>query len=64
MIYAERVGAYGAENYLLMENFKNWLVLKELITDESIILGIAMDDVSTTPPDRCRYRVIYLADRL
>lgn len=62
MVYARRVGAYGLENSILMEKFKAWVTHKGYMNEEAIILGIARDDVSVTPPDKCRYDVCLLGD--
>ena len=55
--YMRRIGAYGNENQRLMETFKTWVKAKKLFTDETVILGIAWDDVHSVNPDHCRYDV-------
>lgn len=62
MLYVERMGAYGPENYSLMGNFKQMLAARGLFGDDAVILGIAMDDPRVTPPEKCRYRVCLLTD--
>lgn len=56
-IYARRIGAYGYENRALMERLKSWAAENGLMNDETVILGIARDDPSGTPPDLYRYDV-------
>ncbi len=60
MIYARRVGAYGAENVMLMERFKSWVTENGYMTDESALLGIARDNALVTEPNQCRYDVCLL----
>ena len=55
ILYMRRTGAYGAENYELMESLKKYAFNRGLLKD-SIIYGIAYDG-PTTPPERCRYDV-------
>lgn len=62
MVFARRVGAYGPENGALMEKFKKWALDNGYMTDDAVILGIARDDVNTTPPDACRYDVCLLGE--
>jgi len=56
IIYMRRIGAYGIENYKLMESLKEWAKLKGLLKD-SIIYGIAQDNPTDTPHEQCRYDV-------
>lgn len=56
--YLRRTGPNGPENRQLMERLKAFL--KERGRDGvrgPSWLGIALDDPSRTPPDRCRYDV-------
>jgi DNA gyrase inhibitor len=53
--YIRRVGPYGTENVQTMESLKSWAKSKNLFTDETIILGIALDNPETTKPENCRY---------
>lgn len=62
MIYARRTGRYGAENGNLMEKFKLWVIEHGYMTQEAVLLGIAWDNVNTTPPEQCRYDVVLLGD--
>lgn len=57
MIFARRVGAYGPENAILMERFKAFLQKEGYMQEDSVILGIARDDMRVTPPERLRYDV-------
>jgi len=55
IVYMRRTGAYGSENYKLMETLKEWANQKGLLKD-SIIYGIAHDNENTLP-EKCRYDV-------
>ncbi len=56
ILYMRRVGAYGAENHLLMETFKQELRNQHLFQNPTI-LGIAQDNPLTTSTEHCRYDV-------
>lgn len=62
MVYARRIGAYGAENVMLMEKFKLWANNHGYMTDEAVLLGIAQDDVNIVSPQQCRYDVVLLGN--
>lgn len=53
--YMRRIGAYGSENFKLMEQLKDW-ARKNHLMDNSVIVGIAHDGPNT-PPEECRYAV-------
>lgn len=55
--YMRRIGKYGKENKILMENFKSYLIKNYLLNDSSIILGIALDNPINTPDENQRYDV-------
>lgn len=55
--YVRRTGAYGPKNQKLMEDFKTYLKEKDMLSDEAILLGIALDDPATTPAERQRYDI-------
>jgi DNA gyrase inhibitor GyrI len=55
--YMRRTGAYGAENYALMDRLKAWAGDKGLFNKSAVILGISQDNPQTTPPENCRYDV-------
>lgn len=57
VLYMRRTGAYGAENYALMNQFKDWLNLHNLYGDDVVILAIPFDNPNTTKPQNCRYDV-------
>ena len=60
--FASRTGAYGPENRALMERFKKWAYDSGYMTEDAVILGIACDAVSNTPPDECLYLVCLLGE--
>jgi DNA gyrase inhibitor GyrI len=53
--YIRNIGPYGINNVQTMENLKSWAESKNLLDDESIILGIAYDNPKLTKPENCRY---------
>lgn len=55
--YMRRTGNYGFKNKILMENFKEYLREKNLLDQNSIILGIALDNPAITDKDKLRYDV-------
>lgn len=55
--YLRRTGPYGPENRQLMERLKAFLKERAGWGPGPSLLGIALDDPSRTPPDRCRYDV-------
>ena len=54
--YMKRTGAYGIENFKLMENFKIWASNNNLL-DTGTIYTIAHDNPEIVPPQNCRYDV-------
>lgn len=57
VIYMRRTGAYGKENHVLMNNFKEWLKKHDLFNNDTAIFAIPLDDPATTEAHRCRYDV-------
>lgn len=55
VIFMRRVGAYGPENFKLMNALKQWADKKGLLRN-SVIYGVAQDNLDT-PPEKCRYDV-------
>ena len=55
--YMRRTGNYGFKNKILMENFKEYLRENSLLDQNSIILGIALDNPAITDKDKLRYDV-------
>ena len=53
--YIRKIGPYGPQNVEVMEQLKNWAKEKNLLNEESIILGIAQDNPEFTEPNACRY---------
>jgi DNA gyrase inhibitor GyrI len=53
--YIRKIGTYGPQNVEVMEQLKSWAKEKNLINEESIILGIAQDNPEFTEPNACRY---------
>lgn len=57
MIYLRCVGPYGAENTRHMAYLKDWARENHLLHEDSIILGIPLDNPKVTVPDHCRYDI-------
>ena len=49
--YLRRTGPYGPENRQLMERLKAFLKERGRMESGTVLLGIALDDPSRTPPD-------------
>ena len=62
MIYMRHVGEYGLKNKELMETFKQFLKDNHLLNDQSVILGIALDNPQITPVHQLRYDVGLIVD--
>lgn len=57
VLYMRRTGPYGKDNYVLMSSFKDYLITHKLFCDETVILGIPLDNPVITEGDKCRYDV-------
>jgi len=55
--YMRRVGAYGPKNKELMATFKAYLKTHDLLNEETVILGVALDDPQVIPANALRYDV-------
>ena len=53
--YMRRTGAYGIECKTVMEQLKSWARKTNNLNNDSIILGIALDNPEVTIPESCRY---------
>ncbi|MGL6108068.1 AraC family transcriptional regulator [Romboutsia sp.] len=60
--YMRRVGAYGFENFALMEKLKQWASEKKLL-NEGDIYAIAQDNPEFTPSQNCRYDVCIIISK-
>lgn len=60
--YMRRVGAYGAENYDLMEELKVWIGENELWSEDTTIYGIARDNPELIGAENGRYDVGVVVD--
>jgi DNA gyrase inhibitor GyrI len=60
--YMRSVGEYGSKNHALMEIFKAFLSEHDLFDDNTVILGIALDDTAQIPAEECRYDVGLVLD--
>lgn len=57
VIYMRRTGAYGIENYKLMDTFKKWVQENNLYNEDTVIYAIPMDAPEKVMPCQCRYDV-------
>jgi DNA gyrase inhibitor GyrI len=55
--YMRNVGEYGLKNHELMETFKAFLSGNDLFGEDTVILGIALDNPAQMPAEECRYDV-------
>jgi DNA gyrase inhibitor GyrI len=55
--YMRGVGEYGSKNRALMETFKAFLSENGLFGENTVILGIALDNPAQIPAEECRYDV-------
>lgn len=55
--YMRRTGEYGIKNKELMETFKAYLRERNLLSADSTILGIALDDPESVEKENLRYDV-------
>lgn len=55
--YMRRIGEYGKENKALMETFKAYLKQHKLFDEDTILLGIALDNPAETPASMQKYDV-------
>jgi DNA gyrase inhibitor GyrI len=55
--YMRSVGEYGLRNHELMETFKAFLSKNDLFDEDTVILGIALDNPAQIPAEKCRYDV-------
>lgn len=53
--YIRGTGPYGEENFAVMAQLKDWAAEHKLFNSEAVILAIAHDDATVTPPAQCRY---------
>ncbi|MFT8708874.1 MAG: GyrI-like domain-containing protein [Sporolactobacillus sp.] len=57
MAYMRQNGPYGADNHHLMERLKAWAKAHQLVNNDAVIVGIALDDPHMTAASACRYDV-------
>lgn len=62
VVYMRRIGAYGEQNYKLMQDMKEWIQGQNLWGSNGTMYGIAQDNAVTTPPKQCRYDVCFVTD--
>lgn len=55
--YMRAVGAYDIQNKALMEALKDYVRRNYRMDEQTVILGVALDDPSVTPSDQLRYDV-------
>lgn len=60
--YMRRTGEYGIGNKILMENFKAYLRAHHLLSEDSVILAIPLDNPESTEKEHLRYDVGLIVD--
>lgn len=55
-------GAYGENNKKLMEKMKEYAKSKDIFNEDTVIYGIALDDLNEVSSDQCRYEVALVVD--
>ncbi len=60
--YLRHTGPYGAANKDTMERLKAWAKDAQLLSDDSVIFGIAQDNPEQTAPENCRYDACLAVD--
>ncbi len=61
-LFMRHKGAYGEQNFKLMQDMKDWIKSHNLWSESGTIYGIAQDNPVTTPPEECRYDVCFVTD--
>lgn len=64
LVYMRNTGAYGEQNFKLMQAMKEWIKSQDLWNENGTIYGIAQDNPSITPPENCRYDVCFITERV
>lgn len=64
IIFMRRTGAYGQQNFKLMQDMKEWISSHNLWDESGVIYGIAQDNVANTPSENCRYDVCFVTDQI
>lgn len=64
VVYMRRIGPYGEQNYKLMQDMKQWIQKYNLWDENSVIYGIAQDNIAITVPEKCRYDVCFVTDSI
>lgn len=59
-----RTGAYGEQNYKLMQDMKEWIRSNNLWHESGTIYAIAQDNAATTPIEQCRYDVCFVTEQV
>lgn len=60
--YMRNIGEYGANNQQFMDRFKAYMSNHQLLNDQSVILGIALDNPAFTPRHLLRYDIGLIVD--
>lgn len=63
VVYMRRVGAYGEQNFKLMQTMKEWVRKQSLWDNNGAIYAIAQDNPAIVPPEKCRYDVCYVTEQ-
>lgn len=63
IVYMRRTGAYGEQNFILMQRMKEWIRNHDLWCSGGTIYAVAQDNAATTPPEKCRYDICFVTER-
>lgn len=63
LVYMRNTGAYGEQNFKLMQKMKDWVKKQGLWNECGTIYGIAQDNPSFTPSEQCRYDVCFVTEQ-
>jgi DNA gyrase inhibitor GyrI len=64
VVYMRRIGAYGEQNFKLMQRMKEWVQSRNLWDKNAAIYAIAQDNPAAVPPEECRYDVCYVTEQV
>ncbi|HCD08998.1 MAG TPA: DNA gyrase inhibitor [Thermoanaerobacter sp.] len=62
--YMRRVGAYGQQNFILMQAMKEWVQNQNFGNSSTTIYAIAQDNPAIVPQKKCRYDVCYVTEQV
>lgn len=61
--YMRRTGAYGEQNFKVMQNMKDWIRRHNLWDENGTLYSIAQDNPATILPENCRYDACFVTEQ-